>query len=217
MTVGRAAAAIRAAGQPAGLVPVLRSAVVDTVSPLAVFIGGDTTSVPAAALAEYVPTSGDTVTVLDVPGGQPLVIGSTDPTSRPGRVALTRVTSGSQSTVSGAERLWASLQTATPMVSGRVYKLTVAVSVDSVTADTPADIRVRNSKSASAPTTSSAQAAIWRTTPHVFAEDRTFVDEYTADTTGTNTLGVSVATASGTTETSIGAFGAASLLVEDIT
>lgn len=135
-----------------------------------------------------------------------------------GKVALTRITSGTQATTAGAEALWASLQTAAAMVSGRKYKVTVTVAVDGGAASQGFSIKVRNSKSASAPTTSSTLISEFRTaTLASISGVRTWSDVYTADTTGTNTLGVSVTRLTGANEmTMSAAVCAAMVLVEDV-
>jgi len=140
-----------------------------------------------------------------------------------GRVAVTQATSGSQPTVSGAERLWAALQTAAAMVSGRRYRITVTVDVSSSNLAQDYKVRVRNSKSASAPTTSSAVIMVKReVTAAGQFHSKTWVFTWLCDTTGTNTLGVSVERIAGaTTEVSLSAgladaASVAEVVVEDI-
>lgn len=134
-----------------------------------------------------------------------------------GKVALTRVTSGSQSTTGGAEVFWTAMQTAVSVVSGRKYKVTLTIQLDSVTVSTPVVVAIRNSGSGSAPTTSSVVVGVWQSTPQTFAEDKSWMATFTAGGTGTNTLGVSVARLSGSGEVSVSPpTVAAELLVEDI-
>jgi hypothetical protein len=139
-----------------------------------------------------------------------------------GTIASTVVTSGSQATSSGAETLWAALQTAAVLVSGRKYKLTLTIRVDAGNAAQGADIRIRNSKSASAPTTSSTMVADWRLSTIIsLACHHCWVAQYTADTTGTNTFGVSAIRQTGTNEITMSAgpgstAAHALLLIEDL-
>jgi hypothetical protein len=136
----------------------------------------------------------------------------------------TRVPSGSQSSSGGGvEILWAALQTTVQMVSGRTYKLTVTAAVSCTTGTAvEASVRVRNSKTASAPTTSSTLIAAFTAGADPQRWTYTWSDVYLADTSGPNTLGVSVVRIGGVSaEVALSAAlddggQAAMLLVEDL-
>lgn len=136
-----------------------------------------------------------------------------------GRVASTRVTTGTQSTTSGADVMWASLHTAATLTSGRRYKVTLKCGVDSgASSGILFTVRIRNSKSASNPTTSSTEVGrIQDATINTAVKHISFAEEYVADTTGTNTFGVSISRNAGASEVVIsGTPVQALLLIEDL-
>lgn len=158
------------------------------------------------------PLAVDDVVLVDLYAGSAVVIGK--PSTVPAGGAVTIVPSGTQATSAGTETFWTALQTPVVLAAGRRYRITVTIRLDAGAASQCADIRVRNSKSASAPTTASALAAEWRWNSVVsIATHHTWVGYYTADTDGVNTFGVSAIRQNGANNITMGP--AALLAIEE--
>lgn len=161
--------------------------------------------------------------VVLVPVGTTYLIAGVIPSAggggQGGYAGSVRLTSGSQATTAGAEAVWAASALAVPMVSGRRYGLTAKIPVDSgASTDHIFRIRIRNSKTASTPTTASTEIAqITGRTGNTVVLAYTLIDQYVADTTGTNTLALTVARVTGANEINIStATFAAYMQVDDL-